>query len=664
MTDTGPAKLPGLPTLTSSDPALQRWAQAVAEHLEVRAGARGNPAERSVTQRELAALSSKLSYLGTAKTQSAGGIVLDFGGGLSASLSYTQFADAIRNTKLFKDMMLKLDDQSRFDSYPDEIRKLLLNSLTEEARIRGASISALESATQSATSSLAYRMDQITASVGSVAAGVREVTFASATANEAQAGKVTQLVAALDGTGSATIEESLQVISNRTDGLRAQSMLKLNAGGAVAGIGLMASEDPAGNTESVVLIQADKFALVGTEMVVQDPANPPLNLIPFGYDGATDTLFLSGQVRINAGGPTLAEAGKRGAVTGFGAMYGISPSGWSDSHANRVIYNMITGQSSSAALGSVDHLEIGDTVTLSNGSDFAAVRYWSGSGWLTPGVVLDGNMLVNGTVSASKITAGAITTSGGNALINIGSTTFVGGISSPFHASKTNANPNQALITALNSKDASTPIWGASAFPSGSGVSGTWHSSPANAANGNWQMIGLLGSSYMGAAVAGSTYGTLEAGAFRYYDGTSDKNPGSITKQARLASRDWAIEATGPVRLESTISPLIVNGSSGSAGQVLTSAGAGATPVWTTISAAGPTPTPISGMKVDGGSGAGGVAVTFSTAFSAAPGVSVVSIDGYVAGISSISASGFTAITRSLSGAVSRQVFRWVAVGN
>ena len=43
MSDTGPAKLPGLPALKSTDPALQRWAQAVAEHLEVRAGARGNP---------------------------------------------------------------------------------------------------------------------------------------------------------------------------------------------------------------------------------------------------------------------------------------------------------------------------------------------------------------------------------------------------------------------------------------------------------------------------------------------------------------------------------------------------------------------------------------------------------------------------------------------
>jgi len=58
MSDTGPAKLPGIPVLQSGNPALDRWAQAVKEHLDVRSGATGNKLERAVTQRELDRLSA------------------------------------------------------------------------------------------------------------------------------------------------------------------------------------------------------------------------------------------------------------------------------------------------------------------------------------------------------------------------------------------------------------------------------------------------------------------------------------------------------------------------------------------------------------------------------------------------------------------------------
>lgn len=119
--------------------------------------------------------------------------------------------------------------------------------------------------------------------------------------------------------------------------------------------------------------------------------------------------------------------GARGSLTGYGANYGISSSSWNASQAQAVIYNMIYG-SSMTSYASTWHLRIGDTVTLSNGSTFAETRYWGGSSWLSPGAVIDGNLLVNGTVSANYLNIG--TTSGGISVgyVNPDSATKTNGI--------------------------------------------------------------------------------------------------------------------------------------------------------------------------------------------------------------------------------------------
>jgi hypothetical protein len=64
-----------------------------------------------------------------------------------------------------------------------------------------------------------------------------------------------------------------------------------------------------------------------------------------------------------------------------------------------VIYNMVYG-TAVTSYAATWHLRVGDFVTLGNGTNFAATRYWGGAAWLLPGVVLDGNLLVMGTVSA------------------------------------------------------------------------------------------------------------------------------------------------------------------------------------------------------------------------------------------------------------------------
>lgn len=63
MSDTGPARLPGLPKLQSTDNQLALWAERVNEHLEVRSGARGNDLERSATQRDIKMLLAKIAAL-------------------------------------------------------------------------------------------------------------------------------------------------------------------------------------------------------------------------------------------------------------------------------------------------------------------------------------------------------------------------------------------------------------------------------------------------------------------------------------------------------------------------------------------------------------------------------------------------------------------------
>jgi hypothetical protein len=82
-------------------------------------------------------------------------------------------------------------------------------------------------------------------------------------------------------------------------------------------------------------------------------------------------------------------SGSRGSFS----MY-ISGSTWDDGAANNAIWG---------ATGSQGIRQVGDTVTISNGTNFAKTKYWSGVAWVEPGVVIDGNLLVKGTVSATTL---------------------------------------------------------------------------------------------------------------------------------------------------------------------------------------------------------------------------------------------------------------------
>jgi len=371
------AKLPGLPKIAPADPALARWVAAVTERLEVREGARGDDLERVLTVRDLGGVDlSRVGRLlqGSGARVGPGGLEVDVGG-VTASVSAQVFADAIRNSSVYQYLLQRIDDPGRFDGLAQEVRAVLERSVLDEAVRRGADISRVEVKIQDQARSLAMVSEMLTAAVETAQAGVREVQLVSAKADEARAEKIAQLEARLmvdvasdellpplpdapyatlaaleaavpvgdpdkfyrvagaevgdpetlyhwDGTAyvnagegvTARIEERMSAVASRTNGLESQYTLKLNAGGAVAGIGLAATSSTAGVGSSALILQADKIAFAGSSETVGtgpgeiDPTSPGTARIPFGVDTVTGTVFINGSLKVGgATGPTLDE---------------------------------------------------------------------------------------------------------------------------------------------------------------------------------------------------------------------------------------------------------------------------------------------------------------------------------------------------------------------
>ena len=78
---------------------------------------------------------------------------------------------------------------------------------------------------------------------------------------------------------------------------------------------------------------------------------------------------------------------------------GVSGSAWSDTLARNAIY---TALGKGAAAPDNGHLVIGDSFTATNGTS-STTKYWSGTSWSNPGVVITGDMIVDGSISATKL---------------------------------------------------------------------------------------------------------------------------------------------------------------------------------------------------------------------------------------------------------------------
>jgi hypothetical protein len=308
-----PARLPALHNPVVSDPvSLGNFLLAVKEILEVLTGARGSGYDKVVTHRELIDLGLGGVDFVTGRVlttrprePNTGELLIKTPGGFYSTISAAEFAAKLRSTKLFQDLIKSLDDPARFDDFPERVKAILLPSIAAEARARGAEIRRLESTLQTTRESLASVVQEVTASVNNAAAGVRETVFAYANQNKAVAGKVTQLEVRLDDVDGQGVKIE-EVLYGKADnsGLMGQWTLKMNAGGAIAGVGLSATDNEAG-PDSAFIVMANRFAVVSPSYTGGLTTDPDNMYIPFGVDSSG--AYVNGSLRVNASGPTLNE---------------------------------------------------------------------------------------------------------------------------------------------------------------------------------------------------------------------------------------------------------------------------------------------------------------------------------------------------------------------
>jgi len=118
-----------------------------------------------------------------------------------------------------------------------------------------------------------------------------------------------------------------------------------------------------------------------------------------GQDGATGQTGAQGATGATGAQGATGAAGAAGAAGARGSRhyyYSVSGSSWSDSDANTAISN--AGDTKVAR----------DTVTLSKANTFSTTKYWDGDSWEAVTQVVDGNLIVHGTVGADQVDANDI----------------------------------------------------------------------------------------------------------------------------------------------------------------------------------------------------------------------------------------------------------------
>ena len=136
-------------------------------------------------------------------------------------------------------------------------------------------------------------------------------------------------------------------------------------------------------------------------------------------------------------GPT-GPGGPRGSLQGYGSKYSITSNSWSDNLGYQIIYNMLEGDAGTAGITKAQleaagwFMQIGDMVTITNSAQTNSfTRFWDGSAWTDPQVIINGNLIATGSITAAKINTrgldiqdangNVIFSSGGSALSGLGS---------------------------------------------------------------------------------------------------------------------------------------------------------------------------------------------------------------------------------------------------
>lgn len=422
-----PKKVPSVPSVQNvQDPETRRVLQALIDGWNVRNGQTRDDGARFVTRDELEDMTGKAAaniFAGRGGRDGAGmanGIV-----GLFQDRVQAIIAD-IMNSKLWKTLSARID---RLDGPGGKLERI------------GLTQTGMAQLIEQTDSKVEVIEGQLVNIDGTIAAAV-DTKITEVTADFATAQSVTDLQTTV-GEASLNAQEALSISQGVDGAIDASWTVKFDAGGYVVGAGL-GLEGKDGNYSSQFLVRADRFA-------VGSPTTP--NLFPFIVDTTTGSplIAMNGQVYIgartiqqiadNASVPAINHIGsfatqpnstglKKNSTyknTTDGNTYILLSDGgsWSlwlergaqgargsvTAYASGSSWNNTTAANAIYAYTGTYYLVPGDTVTISNGTSYAATKYWAGAGtgWADPGVVIDGNLLVGGNVTAKSLNAGDAT---------------------------------------------------------------------------------------------------------------------------------------------------------------------------------------------------------------------------------------------------------------
>lgn len=196
-----------------------------------------------------------------------------------------------------------------------------------------------------------------------------------------------------------------------------------------------------------------------------------------------------GAAGTNGANGTNGVDGRRGSVD----LYVIG-STWSDSVANNAI---ITNTGSAVKYA-------GDKVTIYNNAGFAQLKYWDGVSAWTTGQIINGNVLVSGTVTSNAIGTNVLNAVAVNTSQYVKAQGFVSDGNTQAAIFGENSSHNGVAVAGWTSS--STGFAGVYGYATrGYGVYGSTPSSSGDAAgvfgNGSLYAVGVKGSSLVGAAV-------------------------------------------------------------------------------------------------------------------------------------------------------------------
>lgn len=244
----------GLPVVRTGDVALDRFLEAVREYIESSKGGGSAASQRVLRMSDLPSIVKLVTA--AVETNTAP----------STQQELESLAVSLSNTRVFKAL-----------TTPGSAVADVLEGYTRETL-----------------------SDVRKVAVSSTAAATTEAVV-SATQDQALAAQVTTVQASLTGVQGnlATVETAYLALANRATGLEAQYTIKVTAGGAIAGIGLAATQSNDGNTTSAVIIRADRFAIVNAGYSAGGTTSPPTWAMPFTVDTVNNKIVMNSGVQIN-----------------------------------------------------------------------------------------------------------------------------------------------------------------------------------------------------------------------------------------------------------------------------------------------------------------------------------------------------------------------------